>query len=334
MVGFIGALAGGAASGWSKGQLEGIKAKREEKLKMLDMEFTRTENALTREANAKQAAAELASREKLTTATLGVQERLGNLQAETSKAISGAEIGSREKLTLIQIAQRRDEIAAQIASGEKIAGMEVESRKSLAEMQIDAAKKLGSKFVLQADGTSVMVDGNGNPVKMPNDPATGKPMNPAVTDSDTPEMKNIKYLMTFGVPFERAQDTVLGAKNSDRKLAQVAIFKSMADGASTMKNLDEDDLQSLWKQSESFTNTMYPEAPAQQAPATPAPAAGDPNAAVPAVPSSSGETTVPHETLLKQAVDGVNNGTLKREDVRAKLLQKGVPEAKIKAAGL
>jgi hypothetical protein len=71
-------------------------------------------------------------------------------------------------------------------------------------------------------------------VKMPVDPATGKPMVPAITDSDTDEAKNA-YLLTLGVDQQKAMDLVYNAKNANRDLAQAGIFKSIVDGMSTMK---------------------------------------------------------------------------------------------------
>ena len=172
MVGFLGAIAGGAAKGWSAGQLELIKAKREEKLKMLDMEFQRSENALTRGIQEKQ----IASQEKLTLSSQALQERLGNLQAATTKEVAklGAEV-DRER----------------IGSAEEIAQAQIDANKTLTEMQI-AAQNTPSLIQTQTGFAWQRKDGTMMPA--PIDPATGKPLDPLVTKDDTPQIANFKYL--------------------------------------------------------------------------------------------------------------------------------------------
>ena len=320
MVGFIGALAGGAASGWSKGQLESIKAKREEKLKMLDMEFQRSENALTRGIQEKQ----IASQEKLTLSSQALQERLGNLQAETTKEVAklGATV-DRER----------------IGSSEKIAQLQVDSNKLLTQMQIDANN---TPTLIQTQTGWAWQKKDGTMMEAPIDPATGKPLDPLVNKDDTPAIANYKFLSALPgmtpaeamrLSFESEDST---ADDMYKDLLKANIAAETSDFATITPEQTKRAEENTKLQLENWQRWKagLAEEPGEAPGATPAPAAGDPAAAAPAVPSSAGDTTVPHETLLKQAVDGINNGTLKREDVRKKLLLKGVPEAKIKAAGI
>jgi len=168
-------------------------------------------------------------------------------------------------LTREQINARRDEVAAQIESGEKVAGLQSDTQKDIAQSQIEAQKDLNVTFQTQADGSSVMMRA-GKPVSMPVDPATGKPMTPAISDNDTNEAKNVKYLLTLGVDKQKAMDLVYNAKNANRDLAEAGIFKSIVDGMSTMKNLGEDDFDFARQKAREVTDGIYgpasPEAPA------------------------------------------------------------------------
>jgi hypothetical protein len=283
------ALVGGALKGFGEGQLASIKAMREEKLKQLDYEHAEKLQGSQQEFLSKEGAANRASQERQTNAQLDTNLKLGELSAKTSRYGVDVSSETQKLLSKNEIAARRDEIGAQIASGEKIAGMQIDTQKDIAQAQIDAQKDLNVKFVPQANGTSVMMRGN-EAVKMPIDPATGKPMTPAITDTDTNEAKNVKYLLTLGVPQDKAMALVYNAKNANRDLAQAGIFKSIVDGMSTMKNLGESDFDFAQKKAKTITESIYgpEEGAAAPAPGSPSSAADpgttDPNA-VPADPT-------------------------------------------------
>jgi hypothetical protein len=278
------ALIGGALKGFGEGQLTNIKATREEKLKQLELDRADRLEGQRQTFLASESEKNRASQEKLTQAQLAMNERLAQMQEAGATGRTVLTTQTQKELSKDQIAARRDEVAAQIASGEKIAGLETESRKDIAQMQIDAANQLDTKFVTQADGSSVMMQG-GKAVKMPIDPATNKPMQPAITDNDTNEAKNVKYLLTLGVPQEKAMALVYNAKNANRDLAQAGIFKSIVDGMSTMKNLGESDFDFAQQKAKSITDSIY----GPDETAAPAPAA----------PSSATEPTKPAEQQAK-----------------------------------
>jgi hypothetical protein len=238
-------------------------------------------------------AANRASQEKLTQAQLAVSEKLGMGQiAETRHS---TDVGAT--LTREQINARRDEISKQIESGEKIAGLQTDTQKDIAQAQIEAQKDLNVTFAPQADGTSVMMRG-GKAVEMPIDPATGKRMVPAVTDSDTNEAKNVKYLLTLGVDKDKAMALVYNAKNANRDLAQAGIFKSIVDGMSTMKNLGEEDFDFAQKKAATITDSIYgAEPPAAAGPAPPTSATDTST-----VPAAAASTKFPAGTTPEQGV--------------------------------
>lgn len=300
MAGFGGALArvfAGAVGGYGTGLISEVENARAQKKEQLAADRADRQFAMQAQLTREEGAANRASQEKLTTAQLAVSERLGKLQAETSRY--GTDVGAT--LTREQINARRDEVAAQIASGEKIAGMQEDTQRDLAQAQIDAQKDLNVTFQTQKDGTSVMMRG-GKPVKMPIDPNTGKPMDPAITDNDTNEAKNVKYLLTLGVDKEKAMALVYNAKNANRDLAQAGIFKSIVDGMSTMKNLGEEDFDFAQKKAKTITDSIYgPEAPA--APAAPAaPGATAPAAETSATAPAAADTKFPPGTTPEQGV--------------------------------
>lgn len=193
MVGFALALAGGAAKGWGTGQLEAIKAKREEKLKMLEYDLQRRGQDIT----VSEGAANRASQERLTTAQLEMNKKLAELQeagatgrtkltTETQKDISTA--GNVSAETIAESNRKTQE---------HIATLQTDSAKDLAKMQIDATKEYGSTLVQTESGWKLKV---GTEFRdLGNDPITGEPLMPLATDNDTPEMKNYKYLVSTGV---------------------------------------------------------------------------------------------------------------------------------------
>ena len=67
----------------------------------------------------------------------------------------------------------------------------------------------------------------------------------------------MKSLMALGVPQEEAIATIFEAKNANRELAQAGIFKSITDGMSTMKNLDENDIDFAHKKAKEVTDGIY-----------------------------------------------------------------------------
>jgi len=219
MVGFALALAGGAAKGWGAGQLEAIKAKREEKLKMLEYDLQRRGQDIT----VSEGAANRASQEKLTTAQLEMNKKLAEMQ----------EAGATGRTKLTTEAQKDISTAGNLSSEkiaeanrkmqENLAGLQTEAAKELAQMQIDAQKALNSTLVPMEDGTWKLKIGD-EFRGLGNDPITGKPIMPLATDADTPEMKNYKYLISTGVePPEARSLTFDKSKGGD----EVDIFKSI-----------------------------------------------------------------------------------------------------------
>jgi len=256
MVGFIGALLGGAAKGWSAGQMEAIKAKREEQLANLDRQFRADEGNLNRAVQKEQ----IAASERQANASLGVQEKLGNLQAETQKSI--AQLGANTDI-------KRTE-------------MTIEANKKLQEQQAESAQLLNTelKQVKNADGSYSyeLFRKDGGMIERPTD-KDGNKLDWAATDTDTDEMKNMKSLMLLGVDQDTAMKTIFEAKNANRELAEAGIFKAITDGMSTMKNLGEEDFDFAKKKAKDVVNGIY--GPAE------APAAGS------AGGSSTGSTTAP-----------------------------------------
>lgn len=332
-------MAAGAAKTWGEGRVEEIKQLREEKLKQLELDradrmearridFQRSEGALGRQ-----------SQEGLTKATLGVQERLGELSAATTRAttteqitgqkdITKLELGGRKELSDDQIAARKDEVAAQIAGQKDIASTQIAAQIDLQKMQDESAQRLNTKYIQQADGTSVLQRPDGTTIKMPIDPATGKPMNPAITDADTNEVKNMKALIGLGVAPEEAQRLVFSSKNADRNLAQAGIFKSILDGMTTMKNGTEEDVDFAREKSKQITDSIYGAGGAAAPTSATAPAAGA--AAAGSVPRPPGATD---EALISDALAAIKANKSKTFIVN-QLQGMGVDPAKMSAAGL
>ena len=313
MVGFIGALAGGAAKGWSAGQLESIKAKREEKLKMLDMEFQRSENALTRGIQEKQ----IASQEKLTLSSQALQERLGKLQAETTKSVAqlGADV-NREDL----------------AGRKEIAAAQIDANKVLTQMQIDAQN---TPSLIQTKTGFAWQKKDGTMMPAPIDPATGKPLDPLVGKDDTPQIANYKYLSALPgmTPADAMRLSFESADNSEDEMyksfysanikAEMGDFSSGNPTPEQQANVDRRTQLNMenWRRSKAGTSAAPATTPAE-------PAAGDPAAAAPAVPSSAGEK--PEAPKSKKADVKFPEGTTP-EDAKAWAKQQ-IDQNKSKAA--
>ena len=312
MVGLALALVGGAARGWGEGQLANIKATREEKLRQLELEraermetrrqtFESSENKLTREASAKQAAAQLAATEKLTMAEIGSQEKRTTQQLETQKDISGAEIGARKELTFAELASRektaREQIASQektttqtlgaqkeiseaeIGSQEKRSTEQTAAQERIAKAQVDAAAELGIKPVQTKDGKIVLMRGS-EVLATPVDPNTGKPIDIAVTADDTPEMSNYKFLISSGVAEDQARQLAFSSKSADPALLKTSLVETLIKAQTTYKTADEDTVTNAEKWADTILKNMGVTIPGAEAGAG-APASATEAAAAP-----------------------------------------------------
>jgi hypothetical protein len=237
------------------------------------------------------------SQKELTMAQLAVSERLGKLQAETTKAVTSAEIGSRKELSDDQIKARMKELEKSTDSAERIAKMEVDSRKDIQALQAEAAQQLGIKEVTDAKGNVILMRPDGTRVEGPKD-ANGNEISLAPADGDTNEMKNIKYLVTTGVDPAKAQDMVLGPKNADPKLERLALFRAMV--GTTLVPPTEDELRIKWDLAGTFQAKMDADAAAAAA-GTPAPSVAAPGVTAPA--ADAGATTAPAQAPAATAVD-------------------------------
>ena len=224
--------------GWGAGTMQEIKDKREEKLKLLDQQFTRDENSLSRQVareelaqRATQSAAQIASHEKLTGATLNMQKTIAEGQQSTQRAI--AELGegganARLKETIkanADLATKAQDHATRM--GAKLTPYE----------NPDDPKGAPLYRMTSPDGTEVY--------DMPVDKKTGKQMTVVPTAEDTPDIKTIKGLMIMSggkMSFEDASDLVLKSKDApNAQSAVLRIFEATERSASTMKNLTEED---------------------------------------------------------------------------------------------
>ena len=223
---------------------------------MLDMEFQRSENALTRGVQREQ----IAASERQSAASLGVQERLGELSAETSRsnALLAADVNREE-----------------LAGRKELTQLQIDASKELQQLAAELAQRLNTKLVQYTtkDGKSIvrLEAPDGTPMEQPKD-KDGNELTFVTTADDTPEMKNMKSLMALGVTQERAMSTIFDAKNANRELAQAGIFKAITDGMSTMKNLQEADFDFAQRKAKDITDGIYgveeaPAAPTGEAPA-------------------------------------------------------------------
>jgi len=297
--------------GWGAGTLQEIKDKREEKLKLLDQAYQSSENELTRQvqrddlaSREKMNAAQLASQEKLTGAQLGVQERLGQLSAETSK--SNAQLAAtvnREELGV-----RRELTQAQLENSKELATLAADSAQQLNIKPVQYTTKAGKSLIRmeRPDGTAL---------PQPKD-EQGNELTYLSTDTDTPDIKNMKSLMALGVPQEKAISTIFEAKNANRELAEAGIFKSITDGMSTMKNLGESDIDFAKKKAREVTEGIY------GAEGTPAPTGTKPDVSS-ATEKQPTLTPAEKQATIAKARELVASGKSKA-DIRKKLVDLGL----------
>jgi hypothetical protein len=278
MVGMGLALLGGAAKGWSAGQLQNIKSTREEKLRQLELDraermegqrqsFLREEGALNR-----------ASQEKLTGAQLAMNKSLAEMQRDTTMAVTkmGVDV-DRER----------------IGSSEKIAQLQTDNNQKIAQMQIDAAN---TPSLVQTKTGYAWVRKDGTTMEAPIDPATNKPLDPLVTKDDTPQIANYKFLS--GLPgMTPAEAKRLSFDSKDNLKAAMGDFSTgnptpeqQADvDARTKLNMDN------WRNSKTSTP------PASQ-PTTGSPgASGTPTAPGGAESTAAPDITFPPNTTEQQA---------------------------------
>jgi hypothetical protein len=269
MVGFAGALIGGALKGWGTGTVEEIKQKREEKLKELDRQFQSQESALTRDVQREQ----IAASERSTAASLAVQKSLGEGQQANALAIANlGEAGANARS------------AAQIDAQEKQANNAIAAAKDLAEFQAASNQKLNTKFVQvnrngKADTVVVTPDGQEIPkLKGPD----GKELDWVGPDASTDAAKDYQFMIANGFDPTKAGQLAFGAKDSDIDSMTAQFYDSFVKSSFTTP--DETKSQQFLKMARdaavSIANRGEAAAPA-------APAAGTPDAATPAVPGSA-----------------------------------------------
>jgi hypothetical protein len=247
-IGMLGALLGGAAGGWGKGQMEAIKAKREEQLKALDRQFQGQQNDLNRAVQERQ----ITSQEKLTTAQLGVTRELGLGQIANQKAIAELQEGGANTRT-----------TQQITSAEKIAENQNILMKDLKGMELEGAQLLNTKPVTYTYKDAAGKDQSITRMTRPDGKILpdfvdekGNRLSILTNDNDTPEIKNVKQLMQLGVPQATAMKLAYpqtGDGALDRAKLEKDVLTSLVSGASTMKNLTEEDNTALAKQAKTIT---------------------------------------------------------------------------------
>lgn len=287
MVGFALALAGGALKGFGEGQLAGIKANREEKLRKLELDrqdrlegqrqqFLKEENALSRSSTEKMSAAQLAATERNTNAQLGVQKSIAELQAKTSKDVAEIGEGGANARTQAQI----------------------DANKELQTMQSEAAQKLGIKpvstTVTDKNGKQTSVvrmqrpDGTFLPQAV--DPDTGNPISINVTSGDTNEMSNFKFLMSVGVDQGTAQQLAFSSKNADPNLMKASLIETFVKAQSTFKNADEETVKNADQWATGILKGMGVETTTPSAATPTAGAPGSPDAPAPTAPGGADST--------------------------------------------
>lgn len=219
MAGFLLALAGGAAEGWGEGQLQAIKATREEKLRQLELDraeriesnrqgFEASENALTRSAQERQTNAQIAATERNTNAQLGVTRELGlaNIDVDRERIASG------ETLTREQIKAQVDTSLAELNSREGIAA---------------ADRAAAAPVVTTREGATGVLESG---IFKPTVDAAGKPVNIITADNEnSADAKTMQYLINLGTPVDEAKRLVLENKNSDPSVIGASIFNNIMD---------------------------------------------------------------------------------------------------------
>lgn len=273
MVGFVGALIGGAMKGYGAGQMEEIKQKREEKLKDLDRQFQGQQNDLNRAVQEKQ----ITSQEKLTSAQLAVQRELGLGQQATAKAIAELQEGGQNTRS-----------TNALTTQERIAQMQVDSAKTLQESMIGAQQKLNTRL------TAVVKDGktsyeyltpDGTPIPKLKGP-DGKEYDWAGPDASTDAAKNYNFMIANDIDPKQAAKWAFGAKSGDREAIMTQLLTGMNSSSIVPPNAENQALrQKLAGEGADFiighgeaaeaatTAPAATPAPSVQNNATPAPAA-------------------------------------------------------------
>jgi len=310
------ALAGGAAKGWGEGELENIKQTREEKLRVLELDRAERLQKLGQEFQAGEGDKNRALQKAQTEATLGNTLAIAKL----------GEAGANQR--------NSDNIQANI----DLATIASENAKILAAKPVQMKDPADpSKTILKymrPDGTEIVYRG-----------ADGKVQTLAQTTDDTDEQKNIKALVQMGVDQEDAVNRVLPlAKNSNNfQEAKRAYFDTMIEGASTMKNLTDEDQLRIGELAGEMARRDFPgEDPGAAAAGA---AAVAPGATPPGdVPSSATETTTQppparpsnasDEVLIRQVQMGVRDGTLDAAQAKEWLKAWRVDPDKMQRAGI
>jgi hypothetical protein len=294
MAGFGLALLGGAIGGFGEGQLEAIKATREEKLRMLELDraerietnrqkFQSGESALDRTARASESAAQIAATERNTAAQLGMQEKLTKFQEAAQTGRVEKQITSAEKLN-----------TADITSREKLNKEQITASKSIADAEIASRERLGGTPVRTKEGQSGIDIGG---VFKPTVDADGKPVNYMTPGDNSPDAKTVQYLLDLGTPLEEAKRLVFENKNADPAVLGTSIFNNIMDvSRKNMGNPNADDITNQVTAAIGHTRSVLrnmgldPEAWNPTAPT--APAAGG-TETTPAVPGSATAPAAP-----------------------------------------
>jgi hypothetical protein len=351
MAGFALALLGGAMEGWGKGQLEAIKATREEKLRQLEldrterlalrqMEFQKSENALSRTSEEKRAASALTVQERIAAAQeAGATTRtnIGETGANTRTFAQlqaakdnldktlGADVVKTDKMIQAEAdrlatseagATHRTELG--IEADKERTGATIQGQKDVEQMRIDAQERANIKQVpvVENGETVIRLEQNGKLLPRAVDPTTGKPVEYAISPDDTPEAKNHKYLLSIGTDPKEAKTLAYPTKDTDPLIRWDALYKITLDSmTSDLTTATAEDRQAAIDETTAL--------------AGPRPGGGEPSTAAPAAataqtkPLPAGETTESMVAAAKAAVAGGKN----KAEVRRILQEYGIDPA-------
>jgi preprotein translocase subunit SecD len=203
MVGFVGALIGGAMKGFGSGQMEEIKQKREEKLKDLDRQFTSEQNALSRTLQEKQ----IASSERQANASLAMQGEIARSgQANTLAIAKLSNAGETERNTA-----------------------RITAATDLAELQnkFELAKGYKTEQFVDESGKTITRRVNAAGEPLPNVVIQGKEYSPVPSGDDSTEIKNYKFLKSLGTYTDEQINAMVFEKSGDRAKTETDIFKAL-----------------------------------------------------------------------------------------------------------
>lgn len=201
MGGLLGFALGGAMSGWGKGQIESIKARREEKLAALEMEradarderkmkFDREMNASDQTFRAGEAAENRKFQSGETDRTIAAQAERDRLEAE--------EKGKDRQATIEENQKNRDAAADR----DVIPGPE------------------GTSGTVKGGVFQPLRDDKGNILKVP-----------PKTNATSAEVQTMQFAMEHGVPFEKAYKDTVGARDKSGEEIEATFYKTLMESS-------------------------------------------------------------------------------------------------------